>query len=223
MHRPLRRAVASTRLAAAAGMAMILVAAPRAGADDKAPAGTVRPIRFQDEAARAALDAAGINTVGFEYAIPRGKVAVVSFVARDSEGLIEDLSKVVEIGGGDGEENRGTVRLTKINPAKSHEGDHGKVRWVINVGGMEQSAWDADRYDAAHAKLSWLDGKAVTIEETGKDHVLWQIKAFPDDVHDLRADSPTTFRYEIRFRMEAPDRPGNVFSYRRYGTEPGEK
>lgn len=173
-------------------------------ADDppKEPSSYVRPIKI-DGTIREILETSGTSRVGFEYQIPADKQAVFILVARDDKQIIKSLSKVVTIAPHEeNEPNRGSLKLTMIDPAKFTEGYKGKVRWVFNFSSLTQSEWEPGLYATAHTRSTWTEGKTVNDPETKKDYLLWEIKAYPPGLHGIMKDTPTIFDYQILFCME---------------------
>ncbi|MSR59395.1 MAG: hypothetical protein EXS05_17420 [Planctomycetaceae bacterium] len=163
---------------------------------------------------RGVLADLGVNWVEFEYNLPGDSVAIFKFVARDEAGkIIPELSKLHEFSPLNGD-NFGKVRLTRINPEPLTVGKPAKkVRWAKTVAntGPGLTEWLPEHYGGTRSLTSWMEGTSIDSPEHDREYVLWHVLTYAKGLTTIFENSPTAFRYEIRFtlrKLKDGERPG---------------
>lgn len=161
----------------------------------------VRPLPADPNTAEL-LEETGINSLKFEYRIPKDHKAVIGFIATDEKGkFIEDMSGIYHATGEEGKINQSTVRMIRIDPGAFTENYAGKDRWIWRVNGFGTSKWQPNRYTTEGMRTSWTDVKEIREPVRNKDYLIWEIKSYPKDVHSAGEDTPAKFRYQIMFKF----------------------
>lgn len=176
-------------------------------ADDE-PEFYVRPLN-PDKVSSELFEILGLDSVGFQFRVPKGKKACFIAVARDAEGkIIEELSYSHEFTPrGPDEINQGEFRLTRVDPSALIEGYRGKVRWIVGMLRNGSSSGSTQRWEINHFQDNqtvpgWSRPEEIRNPEMGRLYPLSRMLAYPNDLRSIDDNSPTVFDFRLGFRLE---------------------
>jgi len=167
------------------------------------PGSYIEPVQ-PDKETQSVLENIGVNSMAFEYFAPKDYKVIVKILSLENDKkIVKSISRVFLDGASSASGRAGVFRLIRTDPRKMRQNDRGKIRWTFSIDGFSNAdLWLKDRYTATGSRQSWIQAKEVKNLELGKDYLVWKILAYPKDLKGLYPNSPTTFRMEVRVRIE---------------------
>lgn len=168
----------------------------------------VRPLK-PERLSKELFETIGVDSVGFEFRLPKGKKAAFLVVARDANGkIIENLSYAhAFMPRGPNEINDGEFQITRIDPSALIEGYKGKVRWVVRMrrgtqGTAHTRVWEKNHFVDTINLPAWSSAEEVSRPELGREYSLCRMEAYPEGLDTIVDDSPTVFDLRVSFKLE---------------------